>query len=149
VAIGLGLIAQYRKAQDFVCLTTIPVFTAIIFASPPLLAYLLNPTAAAELTVPMMLLAIGFYMNGTLAIPFMLSVAMGRPGIASRTNLWVLVLSLPVTVTLIFGFGLVGAGLAWIAYHVLCCPSWWAGRWRRPRSPLSATSWRVRTSRVP
>lgn len=114
-----GMVVQYRKLQDLVCFATVPIFTAIVFASRPLFSFLLDPTASAQLVLPTALLAVGFYMNGTMTIPFMVSIATGRPGIASRTNLWALLLSLPATVVLILAFGLVGAGLSWIIYHAL------------------------------
>jgi len=112
-----ALVAQYRKLQDLVCFATVPFFAAIVFASRPLFSFLLDPAASAQLVLPTALLAVGFYMNGTMTIPFVISVATGRPSIASRTNLWALVLSLPATVVLILLFGLVGAGLSWIVYH--------------------------------
>jgi O-antigen/teichoic acid export membrane protein len=114
-----GIVAQYRKLQDLVCFATVPIFTAIVFVSRPLFSFLLDPAASAQLVLPMALLAVGFYMNGTMTMPFVVSVATGRPGIASRTNLWALLLSLPATIVLIMSLGLVGAGLAWIFYHVL------------------------------
>lgn len=113
------MVAQYRKLQDLVCFATVPIFTAIVFASRPLFSFLLDPAASAQLVLPMALLAVGFYMNGTMTMPYMVSIATGRPGIASRTNFWALLLSLPATLVLILSLGLVGAGLAWIVYHVL------------------------------
>jgi O-antigen/teichoic acid export membrane protein len=112
-----GMVRQYRKLQDLVCFATVPLFTALVFASRPLFSFLLDRAAAAQLIVPAVLLAVGFYMNGTMTIPFMVSIATGRPGIASRTNLWALLLSVPTTILLILIFGLVGAAASWIFYH--------------------------------
>jgi O-antigen/teichoic acid export membrane protein len=114
-----SIVVQYRKLQDLVCFATVPIFTAIVFASRPLFSLLLDPAASAQLVLPMALLAVGFYMNGTMTIPFVVSIATGRPEIVSRTNFWALLLSLPATIVLVLSLGLVGAGLAWIVYHVL------------------------------
>ncbi len=57
-------------------------------------------------------------MNATISIPYMLSVAMGKPHIAARLNIYALVVVLPVTVLLIFRFGIAGAGFSWVFYHV-------------------------------
>ena len=65
-----------------------------------------------------MLLSVGTYMNGTASIPYMLSLALGRPDIGLRTNLWAMVIVLPIPAVLIYKFGLVGAGLSWVVYHV-------------------------------
>ncbi len=114
-----NMTTQYRKLQEFVCLIAAPIFTGIVFASFPLFGYLLNQEAARLLLVPMALLSLGFYMNSTLTIPYMLCLATGRPDIVSRTNLWALLFSLPLTAALILWLGLTGAGLAWVGYHLV------------------------------
>jgi hypothetical protein len=58
-------------------------------------------------------------MNATISIPYMLSVAMGKPQIAARLNLYALVIVLPVTVLLVLRFGIAGAGFSWVFYHVV------------------------------
>ena len=134
------LVAQYRKLQDFVCFAAVPIFAAIVFASRPLTSFLLDPAASSQLILPMALLAVGFYMNGTMTIPFVVSVATGRPAIASQTNLWALLLSLPATIVLIIRLGLVGAGLAWIIYHLLLY-AYMAPRVSRECLQLPARDW--------
>jgi hypothetical protein len=48
----------------------------------------------------------------------MLSVAMGKPQIAARLNLYALVIVLPVTILLVLRFGIAGAGFSWVFYHL-------------------------------
>jgi hypothetical protein len=48
----------------------------------------------------------------------MLSLAMGKPQIAARTNLYALVVVLPVTIVLIILYGLPGAGFSWVFYQL-------------------------------
>lgn len=113
-----GLISQYWKLQDLLCFAIVPIFAAIPFASLPLFSYLLNEDAARLLLVPTILLCVGFYMNGTLNIPYVFSLAVGKPDIATRLNFYALFIVLPMTALLIYFFGLIGAGLSWVFYHI-------------------------------
>jgi O-antigen/teichoic acid export membrane protein len=112
-----GLLAQYRKVHDLVCLATVPLFAAIAFTAGPLLAALFDRETAAMLAAPVVLLCVGSYMSATLAVPYVVTLAMGRPGIAVQANVLALVVVLPVTALLIWTLGLLGAGLASIVYQ--------------------------------
>ncbi len=112
------LLRQYRKLQDLVCYGTLPLFTGICFAAVPVYTYLFNAGVAQRLLLPTAFLALGTWMNATLNIPYMLSLAMGKPEIAARLNLYALICVLPVTAALIFVFGLPGAGFSWVFYHL-------------------------------
>jgi len=113
-----GLISQYWKLQDLLCFGIVLILAAIPFASLPLFSYILNEDAARLLLVPIILLCVGFYMNGTLNIPYVFSLAVGKPDIAARLNFYALFIVLPVTALLIYSFGLIGAGLSWVFYHI-------------------------------
>ena len=113
-----NLLSQYRKLQDLLCFATLPVLAFIPFAATPLFTYLLNPQAARILLVPVTLLSVGTYMNGTLHIPYVCSLAAGKPEIAVRLNLYALFVVLPVAALLVYYFGLAGAGLSWVFYHL-------------------------------
>ena len=114
-----ALLTQYRKLQDLLCYGTIPLFTGVCFAAVPVYAYIFNASAAWLLLIPTVLLCLGTYMNGTTSIPYMLSIAVGRPDIGLKTNILGLVIGLPITAVLIYRFGLVGAGLSWVVYNVV------------------------------
>jgi O-antigen/teichoic acid export membrane protein len=113
-----ALLARYRQLQDLLCFGTVPVFAAVPFAVPPVLGAVFDRDIAATLVLPLTLLALGFYMNATLTIPYMFSLAVGRPQIAVRANVYALIVVLPATFLLVKTFGLVGAGFSWVAYHV-------------------------------
>jgi O-antigen/teichoic acid export membrane protein len=113
-----GLMSQYRKLQDLLCLGIVPIFAVVPFALLPLFSYLLNEEAARMLLLPTTLLCVGFYMNGTLNVPYVFSLAVGRPDIVARQNFYGLFVTPPVTVFLIYYLGLMGAGLSWIFYHI-------------------------------
>jgi len=113
-----GLMRQYRKVQDLLCYAIVPLFAAIPFAARPLFAFVLNAQAAQMLLWPVAFLCVGFCMNGTLSIPYVFSLAVGKPEISARTNFYALFAVLPVTVWLVYKFGIAGAGFSWIFYHL-------------------------------
>jgi O-antigen/teichoic acid export membrane protein len=113
-----AMMRQYRKLQDLVCFGSVPLFAVIPFAAFQVLELVFNAEIARMLFVPLMLIAVGIYMNGTLNVPYVFSLAVGRPDIAVRINFYALFIVLPVTVGLIYLYGLVGAGLSCIFFHV-------------------------------
>lgn len=114
-----SLMVRYHKIQDLVCLATVPVFAAIPFAAVPLFTYVFDRSIANMLLLPVTFLSLGFYMNGTLIVPYFFSLAVGKPEISVRLNLLALFVVLPMTVALIRLFGLAGAGFSWVFYHLL------------------------------
>jgi O-antigen/teichoic acid export membrane protein len=113
-----GLLREYRHLQDLVCYGLVPVFGAVVFGAKPVYSYLLNDEAARLLLLPTVLLCLGWYMNTTLTIPAIFSLAVGRADIGARQNFYALFLVLPLTAWLIWRWGLVGAGLSCVWYHV-------------------------------
>jgi O-antigen/teichoic acid export membrane protein len=113
-----GLMCQYRKLQDLLCYAAIPMFAAIPFAARPLFTFVLNAEAARMLLWPVTFLCVGFCMNGTMNIPYVFSLAVGKPEIAARTNYYALFVVLPVTALLVYRFGITGAGFSWVFYHL-------------------------------
>jgi O-antigen/teichoic acid export membrane protein len=112
------MLSQYRKLQDLVCFATVPIFAALIFAAMPLFTFLFDKGAAQILLLPVVFLSVGFYMNGTLTIPYVFSLAVGKPEIAARANFYALFCVLPVTFALVYFFNLPGAGFSWVFYHL-------------------------------
>jgi O-antigen/teichoic acid export membrane protein len=114
----IKLISQYRNVQDFLCFVLAPIFAGIQFAALPLFSYLFNDDIAKLLLLPTTMLCIGFYMSGTLAVPYVFSLAVGKPGIAARQNLYALFVVIPISFLLIYYHGLTGAGLSYVFYNV-------------------------------
>lgn len=112
------LLSQYSRLQGLICFTTIPIFALFAFAASPLLANLFNMEVARTLHVPVILLSLGFYLNGTLAVPYRLVLASGKPGISVRSNLYALFAVLPATLMLVSLLGLSGAALGWVLYFL-------------------------------
>ncbi len=113
-----ALLEQYRRLQDLMSFGNAAVFAVVPFAVPPVFGALFGPSEAALMLVPCALLAVGFYMNSTLNMPYMLSLALGKPGIAMSLNVWALVVVLPITIGSVWLWGPTGAGLSWVLYHV-------------------------------
>jgi O-antigen/teichoic acid export membrane protein len=113
-----ALLSQYRKLQDLVCFGTIPVFAGICFAARPVYTYLFSSAVADRLLLPTVLLALGFAMNAALNVPYITSLAVGKPQIAARANVVALFVVLPVTALLIESHGIVGAAFSWVFYHL-------------------------------
>ncbi len=113
-----GLMRQYRKLHDLLCYGIIPMYAAIPFAARPLFTLVLNAQAARMLLWPVTFLCVGFCMNGTISIPYVFSLAVGKPEIAARTNFYALFAVLPVTTLLVYRFGIAGAGFSWVFYHL-------------------------------
>ncbi|MDQ6712048.1 MAG: oligosaccharide flippase family protein [Candidatus Dormibacteraeota bacterium] len=109
---------QYRKLHDLLTFVTVPIFTGIAFAELPLFSYLFNASIAHLLLLPTALLCLGWYMNGTLNVPYVFSLAAGKPEISSRSNFLALFIVLPITGVLVWTLGLNGAALSWVVYHV-------------------------------
>jgi O-antigen/teichoic acid export membrane protein len=103
------LLSQYRKIKDL---------AAIPFAALPILRFVFNPEIADKLLLPVIFICLGFYMNGTLNVPFVFSLAVGKPEITAKFYLRALFVTLPPTVILIYYFGLTGAALSWVLYHL-------------------------------
>ena len=98
------------------CITA-PIFAVVPFAVPSVFGLVLGPAQAEQMLLPSTLLAVGFYMNSTLNMPYILSLAVGKPEIALALNAWALAAVLPSTVLLIWRWGLTGAALSWVVYH--------------------------------
>jgi len=112
------LLSQYRKLQDLLCFGIVPIYALIPFVLLPLFSYIFNKDTAKMLLFPTTLLSIGFYMNGTINIPHIFSLAVGKPEIAVNTNFYALFFVLPITALLIYYYGLKGAGFSFVLYHI-------------------------------
>lgn len=112
------MISRYQKLQDLLCFGTVPIFAAIPFAVPPLFGFVFSPEIAWMLLLPVTFLSLGYYMNGTLHVPYVFSLAVGKPEISAKSNFLALFTILPVTGVLIYFFGLTGAGFSWVFYHL-------------------------------
>jgi O-antigen/teichoic acid export membrane protein len=68
------------------------------------------------LVFPLVFLAIGQFLLGTLSIPSWLSYAMNKPEIALRANIWSLLVVGPATIVLTYKWGMLGAAFSSVLY---------------------------------
>jgi O-antigen/teichoic acid export membrane protein len=113
-----SLLRQYKKLQDLVCLINVPVFIAISFFIVPLLSFIFDAEVARTLKLPVVFLCLGFYMNGTLNIPYRFILTLGKPDIEVRRTFYSLFIIPPLTLLFIYTWGITGAALGWICYFL-------------------------------
>jgi O-antigen/teichoic acid export membrane protein len=113
-----ALVAKFKELQDLVCLVTVPIFAGILFAAMPTLTFIFDYNTAKLLQVPVMLLCLGFYLNGTMAIPYRIILTTDKPEIAVRQNFYAIFSVLPITFGAIYLYGLSGAALGWVIYFL-------------------------------
>lgn len=113
-----ALLSQYGKLQDILSFITIPIFAAIPFAALPIFTFTLNAASARLLLLPTTFLCLGCYLNSTLHAPHLFSLAVGRPDITARFNLYALFVVPPAAILLIHFFGLKGAGFSFVVYNL-------------------------------
>ena len=142
-----SLLAQYRKLQDLICYGMAPLFAAATFGALPLYTYLFNRQVAWLLLPPTALICLGYFMSATVNIPFTLSVASGRPDIASRSNLLALFVVIPITTVLTIRFGLAGAACSWVVYNAFLY-AYMIPRICREVLVISTSSWFVHVLKV-
>jgi len=114
-----SLNSQYKRLHDLICFFTIPIFIAIPFAASPLFTYLFNAGVANLLLLPVALLSLGSYLNGTLNLPYQLALAAGKPEIIVRSSMYALIIVTPITIFLVYFLKLTGAGLSWVFFNIL------------------------------
>ena len=113
-----ALRSLYHRLQSLMRFGLLPIFAGVPFVAPPVFAFVLDAQASEALWLPSTLLALGFYMQGTVNIPAFMALSMERPDIGLRQNVYALVVIFPLTVALIATWGLVGVALAWIVYQL-------------------------------
>ena len=109
----------YFKLQDVVCILLPPIFALIVFIERPGMELLFDKNVAEMLFIPTILLCLGFYMNDTVSMPYIYSLAVGKPNIVAKVNAYSLFVVIPAAYILISKYALVGAALSWVFYHVV------------------------------
>lgn len=115
-----GLMLQYRKLQDLLCFASVPILAVVPFALLPIFSLIFNEEIARTLLLPATFLCLGFYMNATAAIPFIFSLAVGRPDIAARQHLYNFFVTVPVTILLVYYMGIIGASFSMVFFYIFC-----------------------------
>jgi O-antigen/teichoic acid export membrane protein len=142
-----AMATQYRALQDLVCFATFPLYAGIAYLTLPLLSAVFDRQVAVVLLFPVAVLCLGYFMNGTLVMPYMYSLAVGKPQITSRLSLAAVFILVPVTLAGVARFGVAGASLGYLSYHLffyaVAIP-----RYCRDCLQIRTSSWYFQTGRV-
>jgi O-antigen/teichoic acid export membrane protein len=114
-----GWMTQYHKLQDFCSYLYVPASAAVAMLGIIVMRYVLNVEVVQNTWPALVFLSIGQLLLGLQYVPYMLTLAMKRPEIALRANLWTLVVSVPAAILLTIRFGLAGAAFSVILASVL------------------------------
>ena len=107
---------QYYKLQDFTCYVYFPISAGVAMLGIIVTQLIFNAEVAELIWGPLLLLSISQYLLGLLSVPYWLSIAVKRPDISLRTNLWAFLFVLPAIVVLTYHYGLVGAAISSLLY---------------------------------
>jgi O-antigen/teichoic acid export membrane protein len=121
---GLGneraLQTQFIKVYDLISFGTVPIFALVIYALMPVSSFVFDPEVANLIFLPAVFLCLGSYMYGMVGIPLAISIAVGKSEIPMKTSFYALLCIAPLSIFLIYSYGLVGAGFAYIARMLFC-----------------------------
>lgn len=113
------LMSKYKKLQDSMCFGIVPVYAFIPFAFYPVFSYVLNAEIARTFLLPVILLCVAGFMQTTGLIPHSMNLASGNAEIPMRTNFYVLIINLPITILLTYYFGILGAAISIISSRIV------------------------------
>ena len=105
-------------SQLIVCLVVPAAMVLVVFPADAILAWTGDEQTARICAGPLRLLAIGTAFNGVMNLPYALQVAHGWTSIGLRLTIVKLLIFLPVLLTFVPAFGLVGAAASWAALNV-------------------------------
>ncbi|MBD3289157.1 oligosaccharide flippase family protein [candidate division KSB1 bacterium] len=107
--------SQYNKLQDVITFSIVPILALIPFFALPFFTYIFDSEVAKLLHLPIALLAFGFFLHGTIRMPQLFATVINKPEITVKANFYSLFIVLPATGLLIYKYGLVGAGVAYVS----------------------------------
>jgi len=115
------LMERYRVLQELMLFINVPIFFSIVYASLPLFEFVFDSNVSEKLFYPTIILCLGFYINGSLSLPYRLVLAKGKSEIAVKQDLYALLFILPFVIFLVFQFGITGAASGLLLYMIFGC----------------------------
>ena len=110
---AVELMSRYDKVSHLMGLAVaLPCFILIFFGHE-ILQFWISTKVADEVSVTMMWLAIGFFLNAMVSNAYIASVACGQPNLPLKINILAMALYLPALYWLINQYGIVGAAAAY------------------------------------
>lgn len=116
-----ALRAQYIKVQDLMSIAAVPVYGLVAFAFPFLLKLVFSAEIATHLGPTSALLVFATLLSSVISGAYNLAIARGQSRLIARSSIAALAISMPVSIGLIWRFGLTGAGFSLVVYWSYWC----------------------------
>jgi O-antigen/teichoic acid export membrane protein len=114
------LTETYHQASKIMAIALLPLAATIAFFSKPIIQIWTHNAVLVENSYAIAaILTIGTALNGLVNMPYTLSVAGGRPDLAVKTNIVLILILLPLTIFGAKWYGGVGASMGWLVLNVL------------------------------
>lgn len=108
--------SQYRKLQDLTGYLSVPAFAAVAMLGTIVIGVVFDSEIARMTWFPLLLLSVGHLLISAASVSQSLAMAMRKPGIALRTNLWAIPVVAVPTVGLVAWLGMTGGGIAVVLF---------------------------------
>jgi O-antigen/teichoic acid export membrane protein len=114
-----ALIQRYQRASQLTLFVIGLLAFPLVFFGESILAVWVGAETAASTWLILSLLAVGFFISGGTANAFQAALACHAPSLPFRFNLILIAPYLLLLYLAISGFGLLGAGTAWVMLHLV------------------------------
>ena len=104
-----GLHSKLEELQTFGML---PLYAALGFCLVPLLTYMFSAEVASAMLIPGIILLISASLSNMSVVSTNFALASRRVDIITRTNIYAVVVTLPLSIVLIRWYGITGAGIS-------------------------------------
>lgn len=112
----------YFRATKAVATAVLPIASLVFFFAEPILELWLNDAFAANATLPLQILIVGYAANALTTIPAVAADSRGRPGVTTAFSLGSALVNVAFSLLLIPPFGIVGASCAILLNSALVLP---------------------------
>lgn len=112
------LVRYAHRLQSLICYGLVPFYALVALGIRILMTSVVGVDTAHVMIVPAQLLALGFYLNSSMNVPYFVAIADNHAELIMRLALLQLCVTLPVTGVLTWQLGFVGAGIAWVWHQM-------------------------------
>lgn len=112
----------YLRSTRFIVTATLPLSILLVVFARPLLSFWLGSDFALKGTLPLQILALGFFINGLAGLPSVVLQGIGQPKIHAKFTVFVAAIILFLWLFLIPWLGINGAALAFLVSQSIIVP---------------------------
>lgn len=102
----------HNKLEELQTFGMLPLYAALGFCLIPLLTYMFSAEVASAMLIPGIILLIGSSLTNMSVVSTNFALASRRVDIITRTNIYAVVVTLPLSIALIYWYGITGAGIS-------------------------------------